>query len=516
MDDAQSPPDSNSGKGDRPTDRPADRASDKPADRQRASSLRLRDAESVATTRRDMFGDGSLLNTMQGSPSASEGRAADEAPPAPDFVKSLDAIIDSFPAEPASREPAPHETAWPSDTAFPPPPLNWMEIWQRSRGPVNGASGRADGGAQEPPSSDAGAPAPGAVGAEARGTVDAAEGRDGDRGPQRTGQGTAAPQGGGAGGTAAGDAAVSGEPRARPEERSMSPFDGAAGIAPLPEPMNWPPFPERRGAEGDAQHAEAPGPPPAEELNTTEAGAPFPEPFDTPPFPEPHPAATRTAFSEPRDAPAYPPHPTSDLPQHPTSAHLPYSQPLDMPPFPEPQATATAPPYPESWDDAPADAPDYIPSHPTSAHRPYPEPREVPRFADEHGATPSREEPDPLFSQSSFHSAFDSAAQVSAEATAKIAAEATATADALENLKRLLKNSVPDPDAPLRSPLDPSLNLRPDSSAYVPNEPPPLLPLPLPPPAPTTGKGVYLLGFLTGLALSLAAGLALYFVITTI
>jgi hypothetical protein len=87
----------------------------------------------------------------------------------------------------------------------------------------------------------------------------------------------------------------------------------------------------------------------------------------------------------------------------------------------------------------------------------------------------------------------------------KIAAEANATAEALENLKRLLMQGGP-PEASR------SMNLRGEASPFVASEPAPLLPLPVPPAEPTR-KGIYLLGFLTGLGLSLMAGIALYVLI---
>src|SRR5262245_35311518 len=115
-----------------PTD-PDDEATDPP----RRSSLRLRDAEAVASVRRDMFGDGSLLDSLAGSPPAPAetedpppaslqgtgaesqgdlGQPSDQPPdpaaPAPlapspsaDAAQPLDTIIDSFPAEPASGTP---------------------------------------------------------------------------------------------------------------------------------------------------------------------------------------------------------------------------------------------------------------------------------------------------------------------------------------------------------------------------------------------------------------------------
>ena len=50
------------------------------------------------------------------------------------------------------------------------------------------------------------------------------------------------------------------------------------------------------------------------------------------------------------------------------------------------------------------------------------------------------------------------------------------------------------------------------ASPFVASEPAPLLPLPVPPAEPTR-EGIYLLGFLTGLGLSLMAGVALYLLI---
>ncbi|HEY7552653.1 MAG TPA: hypothetical protein VH913_24410, partial [Hyphomicrobiaceae bacterium] len=58
MQDAQSPSDAGADSGEQP----------------RRATLKLRDAETVAATRRDMFGDGSLIDSLGGSP-----KAADEA-----------------------------------------------------------------------------------------------------------------------------------------------------------------------------------------------------------------------------------------------------------------------------------------------------------------------------------------------------------------------------------------------------------------------------------------------------
>ena len=128
MQDAQGPTDAEDGAG----------------DAQRRAGLRLRDAEAVATVRRDMFGDGSLIDALAGSPPAPEhagsppgptasaqpatpsaaegdvgaghGEAAQQADPAEtaglggpgplaNVAQSLDAIINSFPAEPVAGTP---------------------------------------------------------------------------------------------------------------------------------------------------------------------------------------------------------------------------------------------------------------------------------------------------------------------------------------------------------------------------------------------------------------------------
>ena len=145
MQDAQGPTDSEDG------------ASDLP----RRAGLRLRDAEAVATVRRDMFGDGSLVNSLAGPPPAPEhtggppdptASAQPAAPPAPEgdaaaghgeaarqpsaaeaaspggagplanVAQSLDAIIDSFPAEPVAGAPQrPGEDKAEADLAASPP-----------------------------------------------------------------------------------------------------------------------------------------------------------------------------------------------------------------------------------------------------------------------------------------------------------------------------------------------------------------------------------------------------------
>jgi hypothetical protein len=119
----------------------------------------------------------------------------------------------------------------------------------------------------------------------------------------------------------------------------------------------------------------------------------------------------------------------------------------------------------------------------------------------------------------------DSPTGASARASAKIAAEANATAQALDNLQRLLSKAVA-PAEPAVQPIRPQpqprprnarLHLPPDEPAPFVREMAPIMPLPMPPPPDeqASGRNVYLLGFLTGLVLSMMAGAALYFLITT-
>jgi hypothetical protein len=103
------------------------------------------------------------------------------------------------------------------------------------------------------------------------------------------------------------------------------------------------------------------------------------------------------------------------------------------------------------------------------------------------------------------------------DAAAKIAAEASATAEALDNLNRLLTQNVPDADATQPRPLrrgPAQMHFHPDPAPYAPSPPAPIVPFPVPREH-GRGRSIYLLGFLTGLGLSLMAGIALYVLINT-
>jgi hypothetical protein len=115
------------------------------------------------------------------------------------------------------------------------------------------------------------------------------------------------------------------------------------------------------------------------------------------------------------------------------------------------------------------------------------------------------------------------------DAEAKIAAEAQATADALDNLRGLLAPGTPAGQEPIELPghdpaLDPGhtpshahlrLNLHGDPTPFPPSGPAALMPMPVSPEG-NGIRGIYVLGFLTGLGLSLMAGIALYVLINMV
>jgi hypothetical protein len=145
---------------------------------------------------------------------------------------------------------------------------------------------------------------------------------------------------------------------------------------------------------------------------------------------------------------------------------------------------------------------------PAFADRPvaaaWPEPWESPSFRDVETSPPGLD-----------------AAAAKVQATAKIAAQANATAQALDSLQRRLNRTVASaaphaqpayPPAQPQHPHTAPFHLRQDDP-FV-HEMAAMLPLPVPP-SERSGKSVYLLGFLTGLVLSVMAGAALYFLINT-
>jgi hypothetical protein len=431
MEDAQFPPD-------------AGDANTSPAHR---SSLRLSEAEAVATTRLDMFGDGSLKQALAASAHSAEdgedGSAAmptaspmdlplpdggvaygnQPAPPdlstpgpeprpplpLPTFRHSFEAATDLAPAEHAGREHTDHDAS-----PVPPPPEDLrQEPDPAMDAPAAAARDVGDPGALGP-IAEAEEPAP-AADIEVSpifSALDAVEQRAEEVEPREP----AAPP------------TLLGPPMLMPPGSQEQ--DGSADAGPLSE---RPQFRDEliRGPAGSGT------------VGDTE-----------PPVAEPE--AEVIAYPELPEVPAYPQVAEAPPPEPPPDFPLP-APPAD-PVFPELQS----PPTPQPFDDA----------------------------------------------------------------AARIAAEANATAEALENLQRLLVHTLPELERaasagsgehmagppPVLGP--PPLQMRVEPPHFATGVTAPLLPLPVPP-ARSGGRSVYLLGFLTGLGLSLMAGAALYFFILT-
>jgi hypothetical protein len=464
MPDAQPPPDAEDGNGDQP----------------RRSGLKLRDAETVAATRRDMFGDGSLLDTLAGSPPASEEAGADP-----------EGLADAGPPATAAAEPG--DESSPPDTSVPAPPPSADAAAGTEPGAPD-ASGRDEASTPQPddeapsrfanPASSPFAQVPQSLdsiidsfAAEPSSNHTAgAEAEPADFVPPHpTGFGRVPPGG------APGAMAVSsifdrlgpGEPPAEEElpASATPPFGASSPDIPMPVVPSQDGQPDAAWTEHEPAPALSEVPPETEdgadgpEVAAEAAGVPFPaEPADPPPFPEPsEEGAGLPRYAEP---PALRPFPESiESPSTPGSL--------------DPPEASNVLQYPGAGTRSPFDLPD------EDAGRPMP------------------------------------------DAAAQIAAEATATAEALDHLKRLLAQnapggSVPGADGPIqpgdfdsapRRTAGASYNLRVDAAPFVFDGRTPLLPLPMPPER-TRVKRIYLLGFLTGLALSLMAGIALYVLIT--
>jgi hypothetical protein len=529
MDDSQSAPDAENRKG----------------DSARRAALRLRDAETVATSRRDMFGDGSLLDALSGAPlprkeeqdlaadapqaAAPEG-AAEEPPSmltadapspadpaaqaaAPHPAQSLDAIIDSFPVDPLSQADgqAPSDAqanpgflaasrfalidrgADQADPASEPVPPVFPERFQVSAIFAGLGAPESRGGEGQPAdaASPDGAEAEGAAAPRPDGAVPSlgaflvyqpsievslpepsnwppAEATDAPR--SETDKPLIA-------------AAEPSPPEASAESASSEQV-APAGIEPPPEPLGWPPFPEPPGTHTDADvpPLEPPSLVTSPESVTGPAGMPFPAPPAWPPFMEPPGSDADHSGAAPSGLPPY-----FELPAHPEQADGEVTTPSGVAAFTEPLPGAG----PD--DDATTGLSDT---------------GEAPRFQSLDDGEPP----------------FDSAARASAAASAKIAAEANATAQALDNLQRLLSKTVAPaapavqpqsvrPQAPPPRARNAHLHLPPKEPAPFVHELAPMLPLPMTPPERAGGNNVYLLGFLTGLVLSMMAGAALYFLI---
>ncbi len=522
---------------------------------ERRQALRLSDTEGAAATRLDMFGDPSLKESLAGAPSGASppgnaalpqspldapadqpppagaaGDAAQPAPldqppsnapspaplpaslPAPDVEHRLDVALSLWDVDVEQRMP---DAGGHPASAAPPEP--------RPAAPRAGQSVAA-----EPTPADA-PPAADAEAAPLLGASDAAAASPAEPAQEKRYAGVAL-------------SGPLGVPFMMPPGSSEQGLDDLAG-----GPMNEPPrFRDElmfvRDTDGnpvaaDATILPATEPSPLPELPPEPA---FTEPaFTEPAFTEPaftEPAFAQPAFTEPAfTQPAF----TEPALTEPAFTQPAFTEPaVTEPAFKQPmftQATVTQPTVTESaftqptvaqptftehHDQLPDDLPgaSAFPAFP--AVSPYPE-----AGTGFHDASPLPPDPEPP------------SPPPLVDAAAKIAAEANATAAALDNLERLLGQRPPhlhaaapayQPDpfrdppgerAVSRIPRADSLRLRmqgleaepPSHAPY--HAPAPLPPMPLPVRPPSSGRSIYLKGFLAGLVLSLMAGLVLYFFI---
>jgi hypothetical protein len=565
-------------------------AEDGASDPPRRSSLRLSDAEAVATVRRDMFGDGSLLDAMGGAPEAAPGAenpsaspapAADPAapvqagePPSPEgetaeghagapavpgpfatVGQPLDAIIDSFPAEPVAGAPQSGQEVVESGLAAGVPCASPVPL-----SPVPLDAGAA---ASEPLSSPVPATETPQMGISSLfDSLGSIELRVGLRRPVEEPP----------------------PPLAPPQELDMSMLE-VQPVGPLPQAEREPPTAaslagglsapagqepsadEAEAGEIDAGRAEA-GDAPADEVEAGRpdldmsmlerpAARPVLQPEGDPHGADPHygePTApahggleahgmqagelgtgaeqVEPALGGSTDMPAEydAPGPGGGEPAFASDAagYAPFAAPAALPPFPEHSDAATMPGLAE--DPLAGGAPTFIeplvravaePSEPAYAQLSHAQLSDEHSFGGPIETEDARGFPEPPL-MPGYGEPPEAAARPMFDAAAKIAAEAQATAEALGNLERLVAYSAPgvqEPVEPARSPASPRvrLNLHGDPTPFPPSGPAALMPLPLPvPPDRNRIKGIYVVGFLTGLGLSLMAGVVLYVLINMV
>jgi hypothetical protein len=535
MDDSQSPPDAEPRDGSH-KDEAAHRASEEPG--RPATAIEPAGWPSTAPETTD----------------ASDSADPPEAPP--ESAQSLDAFIDSLPAGPPSPVDAQSARQPLAEAGFPLiPPMRYNRV-----------SNIFDGlDSQRPPAEAAqtGEAAPGGTGLGKASSLVATD-LDGD----------AAPPPGPNGADASAEPAR--EPTRSDAASSLSApliYQPAAASAPMPEPSDWPPdatgappgddapppplaesseLPPPAAASAPADGATPAAPAVAETATETAGGEgggdseeqphapqsasdggadPFPEPLGWPPFMEPPGAGPADPDVEPLKPPSLVTNP------EPVNAVSPFPGPPAWPPYMDPpgsdpevstSAPSGLPPYIElSVHSDPEEAATAEPTHLDDPPRPGAVRGDMPAFDEPPPAPAPRDAP-------RFHTVEPTAPPVEAAprttaASAKIAAEANATAQALDNLQRLLSKAVPPAPTPspaIASPLPPEPQMyrsqhppqrphfqMPQDNPFAPDMPPPMLPLPMRHTDDASDRRVYVLGFLTGLVLSMVAGLALYFLI---
>jgi hypothetical protein len=494
MQDAPLPTDGDEGNGDQP----------------RRAALRLRDAESVATTRRDMFGDGSLINTLA-PPAPEDGDGPAEADAAPSGMAES-STVEADAAQPAVTESSPPDLGSPD--ASPPEP------------PEAPQPAAAD--AVEPPASRRAArkrPEPRIVNPAASPFAQVPQSLDSiidSFAPGQSGAQSPEPQGA--------------EPTEPPPPRPLpllpptrmavsSIFDtlGAARArAEGGQPADAVPLPE--AFSPDMSMLGPPLPQPPEPVAEAVLEPILLEPVLGDAAPDAS-EATRAPDEQALDAFAADgaeamDHPPQDFGGPPLRlvVSAPYAEPPPMPEVLEPAEDVSVSPYPEleeisSFTDLPEPAGASRAGEPLAGSRlsVSPEAPRSPRMLEPLVTTVV---PEPLVT-TVVAEPQENAGRPAFEAAAKIAAEANAAAEALDNLNHLLVHNGPGMDEPVRPPglNAPPVNVRGDAAAFARRQRSPLLPLPLPP-VRVAVKSVYLLGFLTGLGLAVVAGIALYVLIT--
>jgi hypothetical protein len=483
MQDAQSPSDADAGSGEQP----------------RRAALKLRDAETVAATRRDMFGDGSLIDSLGGPPRAGNeaqsqpgAGTAEAGPPEP-------GLPESAPPEAGASEPdlPVHQPLPEASADAPPPGPETPPERDPESGDADEKAGHSGGGREEPRFANPAASPFAQVPQSLDSIIDSFAAESSTPDPE-----SPAPEPGGPGFV---PPPRYGSLAPRPEADGFQSGEGqAAAPAPIPSPM----------AVSSIFDGLGPAEPAAEDDDPAGRVLPFGTMSPDIPMPAPPPeeaappgagwhgddllpasgegglaaddlvslgldSDARVGGGVAPDSPEEPEPPAAQRGPEPSAPEVPlprYAEPPAMRPFPDPIEPRGTPTPLEPIVTAAAGAD----SEPGERSR-------YVRASDE----PSR----PMF-----------------DATAKIAAEANATAEALDHLKRLLVENVPG-DEPDRSPADAGpLNLLRHPAQFTIRERVPMLPLPVPPER-TRVKGIYFLGFVTGLALSLMAGLALYLLI---
>jgi hypothetical protein len=512
---------------------PEDGASEPP----RRANLRLRDAEAVASVRRDMFGDGSLLDTLAASPLAPQ----DSENPRSASVQAVDPSRPEGAGGEVTRDAAhPTELAATASPAVPQPLAN---VAQSLDAIIDSFAAQPVAGGPQRPGEDKVEASLAALPATFRtpGTeADSAESSPG------AGSGTTTPPMGisslfdsldsfGQRGRGAWSAEEPPAPTAPGVDLDMSMLEAGQPAHPALEPESGPPI--GAALEGASTQPVQPGSQVQEIRAEDVLGS-----VEEPPAPSaPTLDLDMSMLERPHARPVLQPEgDPSPFSEHGVQADgiragevEEYEQNAMEPPLVraadasgEPDAPAEdsgKPPYADDarfspffgrvWAPAFAERPD------APGGQSYPE---LSDLADRAQAASPQPFIEPLV-MPAYPEPAEPAAPPMFDAASKIEAEAQAAADALDNLKRLLASRTPGPEQPIESPGDSpaagyaGFNLQGDPSPFPSGGPAALMPMPMPaPPERGRMRGIYALGFLTGLGLAVMAGVALYLLINMV